>query len=56
MVMKNERATGPHVVYPVASLMCKSGTSHLSMARAIYLARPIAMSSYGDSFPAKSLS
>jgi len=44
------------VAYPVAPLMWKSGTSHLSMARAIYLARPPAMSSYGDSFPAKSLS
>jgi len=33
--------------------MWKSGTRHVSMARATYLARPIAMSSCGDSFPVK---
>jgi hypothetical protein len=39
--------------YPVAPLMWKSGTCHVLMAPATYLAGPIAMSRYGDAFTAK---
>src|SRR5215813_1050073 len=47
------KSHGTAFAYPVAPLMWKSGTRHVSMARATYLARPIAMSSCGDSFPVK---
>jgi hypothetical protein len=37
----------------VAPLMWKSGTRHVSMASATYLARPIATSRYGDALTSK---
>src|SRR5713101_334620 len=39
------KSHGTAFAYPVAPLMWKSGTRHVLMARAGYVARPIAMSS-----------
>jgi hypothetical protein len=47
------KSHGTAFAHPVAPLMWKSGTCHVSMARVAYVARPAATSRYADAFTAK---
>jgi len=47
------KSHGTAFTHPVAPLMWKSGTCHVLMARAAYVARPHTMSRDGDAFTAK---